>query len=220
MKYHLIIIELKALTEIPGYWTSEDYINLLEAFDFSDSKEANPAELRELLEMAISDLEPRESAEILLHYKLSEKLSKGQIQNLSIEMVEDNESEEYPDIALHCPLFAINQLLYKSYNGIFQNAKATKIDFELHFFEKANIIVTPELALCAMSKLLREQNPIIRLYEKELSGEKHFNDAEKIVWRLQKNEGNAYTLITSDYWINKEDFSEDEMTSSINLFED
>lgn len=220
MKFNLKIIELKSITEIPGYWTNEDYINLLETFDFSDSKDVNPSELRELLEMAISDLEPSESAEILLQYKLGEKLSKGQIKNLSNEMVEDNESEEYPDIALHFPLFAINQLLYASYNGIFQNAKATKIVFELNFVEKIKIAVTPDLVLQAISKVLKVQNPVIRLYEKELSGKKRFVDAEKITWILHENEGNNYTLITSDYWINKEDFNEDEISSSITPFED
>ena len=48
------------------------------------------------------------------------------LKNLSNEMIEDNQAEEYPDIAFHFPLFAINQLLNKAYNGKFPNAKATK----------------------------------------------------------------------------------------------
>jgi len=220
MNYNLKIIEIKSITEIQGYWTNDDYINLLEEFDYSESKDLDPLELRELLEMAISDFEPNESAEILLRYKLNEKLSKGQIQNLSNEMVEDNESEEYPDIALHYPLFNINELLHKSYNGIFPKAKATKIEIQFDFPDNADVVVTKELVLCMIGKLLRKENLIIRMYEKELSGKKRFEDAEKIIWTLVKNADNGYTLITSDYWINKEDFIEGEISSSIILFED
>lgn len=219
MNFNLKIIEIKSITEIPGYWANEDYMNLLEEFDYSDSKDLDPLELREILEMAISDFEPNESAEILLRYKLSEKLSKGQIQNLSNEMVEDNESEENADIALHFPLFNINELLYKSYNGIFPKAKATKMEIQFDFLDNANIAVTKELVLCMIGKLLRKENLIIRMYAEELSGKKRFEDAEKIIWTLEKN-ANGYTLITSDYWINKEDLIEDEISSTLMLFED
>ena len=85
--------------------------------------------------MAISGLEPHESAAILLRYKLKEKLGEGQIQNLSHEMTDDNESEGNSDIALHYALFNINQLLYKAFSGIFPKAKATKVAFELNFKE-------------------------------------------------------------------------------------
>lgn len=219
MNYDLRINTIKTISEIPGYWTDQDYLNLLEKFDFQDSKDLNPSELREVLEMAISDLEPSDSAQILLQYKLQEKLSKGQIQNLSNEMVEDNESEENADIALHYPLFNINQLLYKSYNGIFHNAKATMIELELSFTNNLKLNVSKEMALKAISKVLREQNLIIRLYEKELVGKKSFEDAKEIVWILNKNEGNNYTFITSDYWINKEDLIENEISSSIAVYE-
>lgn len=219
LNYDLIINTVKTISEIQGYWTNQDYLNLLEKFDFQDSKDLDPSELREVLEMAISDLEPSQSAQILLHYKLHEKLNKGQIQNLSNEMVEDNESEENADISLHYPLFNINQLLYKSYNGIFPNAKATIIELELNFPNNPKFIVTKEIVLQAISKVLREQNLVIRLYEKELIGKKSFEDAEKIVWILNKNEGNNYTFITSDYWINKEDFIENEISSSITMSE-
>ena len=220
MKFNLKILELKSITEIPGYWTAEDYINILEACDFTDLKEASPSELKELLEMAISEMKPEESAAVVLTYKLGDKLSKGQIHNLSNEMLEDNQAEEYPDIAFHYPLFAINQLLHKAYNGVFPNAKAVKIEFEIVFADKPNRELTPELALLAISKVLTNKNPIVRLYEKELDAKKRFVDAEKIVWMLEKKEPNQYMLITSDYWMNKEDFNDDEISGNITLFED
>lgn len=53
--------------------------------------------------MAISDFEPHEATELVLGYKLSDYLTKGQIKNLSLDMIDDNVAEDYSDIALHYP---------------------------------------------------------------------------------------------------------------------
>ena len=205
MNFTLKIKDIKTINEIIGYWTNDDYIKLLEDFDFPDAKNSNHLELRTLLEMAITDFEPHESAEILLRYKLNDKLSGSQIRNLSYEMEEDNEAEDNPDINLHYPLFSIIQLLYKSYNGRFQNAKATKMEIELSFKGDADIILTKELALKSISKVLSHKSPLLRLFENQLNGKELFGDAEKVIWELHDNGQNEYTIITSDYWINKED---------------
>ncbi|KAA3606259.1 MAG: hypothetical protein DWQ06_02100 [Calditrichaeota bacterium] len=219
MNFSLKIVDVKSIYEISSYWTNEDYVSLLEELDYSDAKSASPSELRELLEMAISDFEPNESAEILLKYKLKDFLTNGQIKNLSHEMVEDNESEEYPNIALHYPLFNINQLLYSSYNGTFQKAKATKIEFELIFKEEKNIVVTKELALKALSKGLSNKILMQRLYEDQLNGKEKFVEADNVIWELHNNGQNKFTIITSDYWINDEDINEYEFSGSIKKFE-
>ena len=65
MKFTITVNEIKSINDIPNYWTNDDYIKLLEELDFPDAKNSNPAELRELVEMAISDLEPHEAAETL-----------------------------------------------------------------------------------------------------------------------------------------------------------
>lgn len=220
MKFTIKVNAVKSINEIPGYWSNDDYINVLEALDFEDAKSSDPAELLDLLYMALSDLEPHESAELLLKYKLKDKLNAGQIQNLSHEMVDDNEAEGYPDIGLQFDLFNINQLLFKAYNGTFKNAKATKMDFELSFKEDPGTTVTKELALMAVCSALTDNSPIPRLFENQLKGKEPFSDAEKIVWKLHSEEPKQYTMITSDYWINKEDFEEFEISSTIKLYED
>ena len=220
MKFTIKVNEIKSIGEIPGYWTNDDYINILEALEFSDAKSSDPSELRALLEMAITDFEPHESAEILLRYKLRKELNDGQIQNLSHELADDNEAEGNPDIALHYALFNINQLLYTAFNGIFPNAKATKIEFELGFKEDSKITVTKELALKAVCRGLTDNSPVLRLFENQLNGTEPFTDAEKIVWELNNFGSNKFAMITSDYWINKEDFKEREYADSIKLHEE
>ncbi len=219
MKFTINIDDVISIDKIPGYWTNDDYIKLLEELEVLDAKDSDPAELQALLEMAISDFEPHEAAEILLRYKLADKLKEGQIQNLSHEMAYDNEAEENADIALHYTLFNINQLLYSAFNGTFPHAKATKVEFELSFKDDPGISVTKELALKAVCSGLADNSPILRLFEKQLNGKESFSDAEKIVWELHHSGSNRYTMITSDYWINKEDFIEHEFSGSIKLHE-
>ena len=149
MKYTININDVKSIDKIPEYWNNDDYINILEELEFSDAKSSDPAELQSLLEMALSDLEPHEAAEVLLKYKLKDNLKEGQIQQLSHEMADDNESEGYSDIGLHYALFNINQLLYSAFNGIFPHAKATKVEFELSFKDDLKHTVSKVLALKA-----------------------------------------------------------------------
>jgi hypothetical protein len=156
----------------------------------------------------------------LLRYKLKDKLSNGQILNLSHEMEEDNEAEDNSDINLHYPLFNITKLLRKSYNGKFPNAKATQIEIELVIKGDTKINLTKEFVLKSISKGLSDKSPLIRLFKNQLNGKERFCDAEKVIWELHDTGQNQYTLITSDYWITKDDIIEHEFAGSIKLFED
>jgi hypothetical protein len=171
--------------------------------------------------MAISDFEPNEAAEIFLKYKLSEVLTDGQIQNLSHEMIEDKVAEEYPDPSLHYDLFNINQLLFLSYNGKFPNTEATIINASLvpkggdHEDE-----LTKEIALKAIREGLKDSNLLNRLYESQIDGSEEFSDAVNVLWELKKVGENDYTLITSNYWIEREDFKMEEFESEVKMYEE
>lgn len=108
MKFNITIKKVTTVEELANYWQDDDYISLLELFDFSDAATVAPENLREMLHMAITDFEPNEAAEIVLTYKLSEKLSEGQIAQISNDMLLDKISEEYSEIDLHYDLFNIN----------------------------------------------------------------------------------------------------------------
>lgn len=218
MKFELSVQSVKTIRSLPDYWTEQDYRNLLEAFELDGFENADASELQDLLFMAISDLEPDESAVIILRYKLGGKLKEGQLKNLSHSMTGDNESEEYPDISLHYPLFNINQLLFKAYNGVFTNAKASRIEIELTLPSNPQQAITKEIALKALSTCLGGQNLILRLYEDQLSGKVAFTEAEHIIWTLEKTENDRYVVLTSDYWINKEDIVKEQSNGMIPLF--
>jgi hypothetical protein len=210
MNFTIKIKKIRSIDKIDGSWTSEDYINLLELFDYPDAANVPETELFDMLSMAISDYEPDEAAEVILKYKLCNTLNDGQIKNLSHEMLEDKVSEEYPDISLHYQLFNINQLLHDAYNGKFPRTLASVIDFELFF--KNKIEITKEVVLRTMSDLLSEKSLLKRLFNTQLDSEKELKDAESIIWELKPIGENNYQLITSDYWLNHEDFEKEEFS--------
>ena len=155
MKYKIKINKIKTVDEIKDYWTTEDYIQLLEKFNFPDAGTAKKDTLYELLLMAITDFEPKEAAVIVLQHKLGEFLTEGQIDQISNDMLIDTVCEEYPEIELQYALFNCNQLLYKAFNGTFPSANATLIDCSIKPFNtNSDVIITKEILLKLFKILL------------------------------------------------------------------
>jgi hypothetical protein len=220
MKSTVIISDFNTINKIEGYWTNEDYIKLLVKFDFPDAINSKPEELWEMLQMAISDFEPNESAEILLNYKLGSHLSRGQIENISNELQTDKLAEEYPDISFHYVLFNINQLLYSAYNGKFPNTEAVTFSINLSIKADHEVKVTKEIVLKSLAAGLNDHNLLHRLFEKQLKGEAEFNEAENIIWILKDLGDHNYQVTTSEYWISREEFLTAEFSSSIQFHEE
>ena len=206
MNYQITINSANTVDQIEEYWTNEDYIKLLEKFDYPDASDADAASLQELLFMAISDFEAKDAAAIVLEYKLSEDLNEGQIQQISNDMLLDKVCEEYPEIGLHSTLFHINQLLYKAYNGTFPNAKATVMEFSITPSEGKNEKeLTKENVLKLLNNGLSDSNLIKRLFDLPMNENAPFPEAEDIVWDLTTTNDVDYVLTTSEYWLSKDD---------------
>jgi len=218
MKYQVTINQINNVDDLENYWTVEDYVQLLALFDYPDAKSTDLTELQELLSMAVSDFEPNHAAAKVLTYKLSDHLNEGQIDQLSNEMLIDKVCEEYPEISLHSAFYQINQLLYKAYNGKFLNAKASII----------SCTVTPEnteniepLSKATILKVLHDgfstRNVIKRLFNEQLTTDAAFAEAEDIIWHLNTTDNVNYELITSEYWLDREDFAATSFSSEVNL---
>ena len=170
--------------------------------------------------MAISDYEPNEAAQIVLHYKLGDQLSEGQIDQISNDMLIDKVCEEYPEIHMQGTLFHVNQLLFKAYNGKFPNAKASIVHFLMTPTDGETQKLTAENVLKLLNKGLSERNLIKRLFENQISQNIPFPEAESIVWDLKTDDDINYDLVTSENWINKEDINESEFESTLEEVED
>ncbi|MDP5105159.1 MAG: hypothetical protein NWQ31_03195 [Polaribacter sp.] len=219
MKYTIKIHKISTVDELSDAWKIEDFKELLKRFDFENDGVNDIKELKELLFMAITDKEPNEAAAILLDYSLSDHLNENQIDSISYEMLVDKISEEYPVIGLHKTLFNINQLLYKAFNGKFPNTKATIVDFEITPLKNADKEITKEIVLKSITQNLDASNLIKRLFANQLSAEEEFDEANDVIWQLDKNE-NIYQMITSEYWMSRDEFLSDEFEAEIEIFEE
>ena len=206
MKYKIEIENIEIVDEIENYWTNDDYVALLEKFDYPDGSKAEKGSLKELLFMAISDFEPREAAVIVLEYKLSDRLSEGQIQQVSVDMLIDKVCEEYREIGLHSTLFYINQLLFKAFNGKFPNAKAIVIDCKISSLDdEVSNKLSKENVLKVFASGLSDSNIINRLFDQAMHFNAAFPEAEDILWDLETSDNINFKFTTSEYWIGKED---------------
>lgn len=212
MEMTLNIIKISTIDEIENAWTNDDYIALLELFGFEGADGSPREELLELLNMAINDKEPNESANILLTYKLSESLNEGQIDQISNDMSNDRIAEEYPDISIHYDLFNINQFLFKAYNGKFPSTKASKIEVEYRNEHNEITTISAEDFLRAVLPILTDRSLIKRLFEEELSSTEPLKDSVHIIWDIISSDKGTQYLYTSDYWFNSEDLTSNTAT--------
>jgi len=219
MEIKVKIIELKTVNELDFYWTNKDYLNLLKEFDYPDVEKIKENEILEYLFMAISDFEPANAAEILLKYKMSDKLNDGQIQNLSHEMLIDKVAEHYVEPAFHFDLFNINQFLRKAYNGRFPDTEATVITAS---FQGVNLDseITKEILIKSLCYGLKKSNLIVRLFADQIEGTEPFDDAGKVIWDYRKSSENTMEIITSKNWIDKEDFEQMEFETDVIFFDE
>ncbi|GHA33809.1 hypothetical protein GCM10007103_14200 [Salinimicrobium marinum] len=206
MKYNIKIEEVHTVDEIQEFWTNEDYVQLLEKFDYPDAKDSKNENLRELLFMAITDFEPSEAAKVVLRYKLGEQLSEGQVEQISNDMLIDTVCEEYPEMELQSVLFHINQLLFKAYNGKFPSSSATIIECSMNpSGEEHAPGLTKEMVLRLLNDGLSDRNIVKRLFEDQMNGNGAFPEAENIIWDLQHSKDNHYKITTSGNLIKKEE---------------
>ncbi|NJM80110.1 MAG: hypothetical protein HC854_11785 [Flavobacterium sp.] len=203
MKAIFTIEKVSSLSEIPNYWTKDDYFELLKEFDVHVANTLSEKECIEYLQMAVSEKEPNEAAQILLTYKLSESLNENQIEQISNDMLIDKIAEEYPEIDLHCDLFSINQLLYKLYNGKFPNTKAILIELLVEI-DNYSEVLTKEVIIKYLMEMVSERNVIKRLFSDKLEHNTPFEEANDIIWKLENN-NNHYKIYTSEYWIADEE---------------
>jgi hypothetical protein len=211
MKFQIKINSFNTIDEVPDFWSKADYIQLLDLFGFPDAESADEDSLRDLLLMAITDYEPNEAAAIVLEYKLSGELSKGQIEQISNDMLLDKIAEEYPEIILHSTLFHINQLLFKAFNGKFPNTKASQIECNITPLEKnGKMELTKEAVLKLLDEGLSDSNLIKRLFGDKMTGNTPFPEAESILWNLDTIDGTNFKILTSAYWMSEEDLISEE----------
>lgn len=209
MKTSFKVEKLKfvSIEELPNSWSNQNYSDLLDLMDFDGTSELKPEELKEFCLMSLADNDPEDAAKIVLTYIFKNRLSKGQIDNLSNEMLDEKTWEEYADISMHEDFFNINQLLYQAYNGKFPNPKAVMFQIKVTTNSKEELSIFNNFPEASLIRLLVRGLPdstlIYRLFEEQIEG-LNFKDAKDIIWQLTSEKIDervlVFNIISSSYW--------------------
>ena len=200
-------LSFQTIQELPDSWDEQKYKGLLEVMEYSDISEIPSEELKEMCLMSLSDFDPDEAAKIVMEYVFKDKLTKGQIENLSNEMLDEKIWEEYADLSLHEEFFNVNQLLYEAYDGKFPRPNAVKFQIKVTTVQKDVLSIFEQFPEAPLIRLLvtgmSENTLIFRLFEEQVVGEK-FKDAKDIIWQLKSEKNGdqeiAFDIISSTYW--------------------
>lgn len=217
MKSHFNIepITFKVIKELPNSWNENNYKELLDIMEYGDSSDLSSIELKEMCLLSLSDNEPDEAATIVLEYIFKDRLNKGQIDNISHEMIDEKIWEEYAELSLHEQFFNVNQLLYEAYNGKFPHPEAVQLKVQITAKDKSGQEL---LENCTEANLIRiliqgmpENTLINRLFDEQIEGDE-FKDAQDIIWqyKMESNSENSVTfdIISSSYWLHDLKYSE------------
>ena len=209
MTSHFKVEKLKfvSIQELPNSWNNQNYLDLLDLMDYGDTSELGPEELKDLCLMSLTDNDPEDAAKILLEYVFKGRLTKGQIDNLSNEMLDEKIWEEYADLALHEEFFNVNQLLYEAYNGKFPHPEAVKFKVKITDVDNEGFSMLKKFPEAPLLRLLVSGMPentlIFRLFEEQVAGDE-FKDAKDIIWQLKIDSVNEnerlVEVISSSYW--------------------
>ena len=201
-------LSFQHLTALPAAWQNADYLALLTALRYDSPEAIAPAELKEMTQLALTDLEPAAAAEIVLGYLAGEELTKGQTDQLAHQMQTEKLWEENPNFAMHQKFFNATQLLYDAYNGKFPHPQAVEFKVKVTATDPADLALLDQEPATALLRLLApglsDRALLHRLFSDQLAGGE-FAEATSILWQLTPSEKTAtsvvYNIISSDYWL-------------------
>lgn len=201
-------LSFDTLTELPNSWQTQDYKNLLLAAGYENPDEIEPSELKAMCLMALTDLEPAESAQLVVGYLLADELNAGQIENLAHQMLSEKLWEENPKLELHQGFYKATQLLYEAYNGKFPRAEAVQFQVQFTAQNPEDLALFDTHPQAPLLRLLTQGMPdntlLKRLFHEQLDGSS-FPEAAAIIWQLhpiKRDEKTAvFEVVSSAYWL-------------------
>ena len=196
------------LSALPNAWQPADYLALLTKLDYENPEAIAPAELREMTQLALTDLEPAAAAEVVLGHLVGDELTPGQLDQLAHQLPEEKLWEENPRLDLHPHFFSATQLLYDAFNGKFPHPQAVEFQVKITATDPADLAVfEPEPAVPLVRVLaagLPERALLHRLFSEQLAGGE-FAEAASILWQAKQVEKTdnslTFDIVSSSYWL-------------------
>lgn len=213
MLFDISVTGLEKVSDMPGTWTDKDLHELLKQLEVDDVEEIFGSDLREIVLMALQDLEPKEAADAVLACKLQASAKPGTRQNIVQDLLEDQRPwEEAADITLHARIFASAVLLQQAFPKIFSRPDILHLTLQVKGLapEAGGLLCNPPEA-AFVTRLLADgmdENSILeRLFDEQLASHS-FPEADSIIWQADFNElsldGDSSALLSvysSAHWL-------------------
>ncbi len=179
--------------ELPGSWPPERLREILRRVEFDDP--VADADVLEMVQMALQDLQPRPAAELVLEVVFGDRMSSGVRQNLVDDLEDDRPWEQFARVDKQAGIFEAMVLLQKAFPRRYGIPDAVRVHLHLQATDAATgawLRAGPPAAL--LVRLLAGGMPqdamLNRLYAEELKSE-HFPDATHILWRISAVDGSG-----------------------------
>jgi hypothetical protein len=208
-EFNVEILSFLKISEIENAWVADDYKALLSMIDMGEDELGgmSESELKEMCLMSLNDLEPHESAKLLLAHIFKDEITAGKIDQISHQMLEKNLWEVHADPAYHMSLFNGYELLRKAYNGTFTEPTGVKFTIKISADKKESFDILDSSLHAVIVRLLanglKEAAILNRLFEEKISGE-NFPEAKNILWILKEisttDNERQYEITSSYLW--------------------
>ncbi len=210
MKPHfdVSIQEYWKISALPDAWSTRDYESILEMSGYEDTNEMSDSYIREMAIMSLQEYQPEKAADLLINYRLGNKLNKEQRQELIQELQAQEIWEENGDMSLHEEIFNISSLMHSIFPKVFPSTHAICVLVEIiawNTYAKEQLNYINESFICRLiADGISEHSILYRLFGEQLLGLK-FPEADNIIWKYEivdeKEDSLIFSAILAECWI-------------------
>ncbi len=202
------IIKVGKIRRIPESLNAATFHKINKILEVEDGESYTDEEAKEIAVMALQDCEPQQAVEVVLACIAEGDFTKGQAQNLTEELKEDEPWDEYADMEDHYTIYRAVDLLYEAFPDTYSEPSMSHVvlsltheKFKEKEFRKGDLT---KLSILKIISELEDSSSILnRLFADQLQSG-IFPEAEYIIWRYEtsKNEPeeNMVEIFGSHYW--------------------
>lgn len=229
-KFEISVLTVSRSQQLPGTWSEDDCLRLLQHLEFDGADALAPAERRDYAIMALQDKEDVEAASQLIEFGIGDRLNRGRKQNLAEEMTTDRAWEEFADLSLHEAIFNAQVMLSAAFPSV-PSPEIYQIALRLkplnpaatHYLGDlptgaAGPALPETVLLRALASAMPTDAIINRLFEDQVAGQP-FPEAEHILWQIQStvdaDQGLQISLYSPIRWMTP---LEEDMTAEVEPF--
>jgi len=195
-KFEIKINTVSIINQLPGTWSEEECLRLLQHLEFDGADALAPAERREYAAMALQDKTEAEAATALIDFVIGKKLNAGRTQNLAEEMTSDRAWEEFADLSMHEAIFNAQVILHQAFPVAVQpeinqiGVTLTALDQPAADYLESLAATTPfasipeAVVLRCIAATMPPDAILHRLFEDQINGAP-FTEAESILWQTR-----------------------------------